>query len=74
MTLRKKPFEYIMGKGKNAGYLHFTPFPTVFSTLTKDSNHHFNNIQYVVCKCFKGGYLDFSHLAELQKKKKHIYQ
>ena len=34
-TLRKKPFENLVGKGENAGNYHFSPFPTMFSTLSK---------------------------------------
>ena len=30
MTLRKKPFENIVGKGKYAGNQHFLLFPTIF--------------------------------------------
>ena len=30
MTLRKKPFENIVGKGGNAGNQHFLPFPQHF--------------------------------------------
>ena len=33
MTLEKKPFENIVGKGENAGNQHFLLFPTMFSTL-----------------------------------------
>ena len=34
MTLRKRPFENIVGKGENAGYA-FSHFPTMFSILPK---------------------------------------
>ena len=30
MTLKKKAFENIVGKGENAGNQHFLPFPTFF--------------------------------------------
>ena len=36
MTLRKKSFENIVGKGENAAWLPaFSPFPIKFSTLPK---------------------------------------
>ena len=35
MTLYKRPFENILGKGENAGKPTFSPFPTMFSTLHK---------------------------------------
>ena len=33
--LEKEAFENIVGKGENVGNQHFSPFPTVFSTLPK---------------------------------------
>ena len=35
MTLTKTPFENIVGKGENAGNLHFLVFPHNVSTRTK---------------------------------------
>ena len=35
MTLRKKPFENIVGKGENAGNQHFLLFPQCFLPLKK---------------------------------------
>ena len=35
MTLRKKKFKNTLGKGENAGNQHFSPFPTMSSTLLK---------------------------------------
>ena len=31
----KKALENMVGKGENAGYQHFCPFPTVFSALSE---------------------------------------
>ena len=33
MTLRKKPFEYIVGKGEKAGNQHFLLYPPCFLTF-----------------------------------------
>ena len=48
MTLYKKPFENIVGKGENAGNQHFLLFPPCFfcSSQNKFQFH------FVVCKCF----------------------
>ena len=35
MTLRKKPFENIVGKGENAGNQHFLLFPQCFLSFPK---------------------------------------
>ena len=35
MTLRKRPFENIVGKGENGGNQHFLLLSTIFSTLPK---------------------------------------
>ena len=35
MTLRKKPFENIVGEGENAGYQHFLLFSQCFLSLRK---------------------------------------
>ena len=35
MIPEKKPVENIVGKGENAGNQHFSPFPTVFFTVSK---------------------------------------
>ena len=35
LTLRKTPLENIVGKGENAGKPAFSPFPTMFSTVSK---------------------------------------
>ena len=53
MTLEKKPFENILGKGENAGNQHFFLFPTMFPTLSK-TNFNFSAI-FVVSKCFQFG-------------------
>ena len=34
-TMRKKPFEKIVGKEENASNHHFFPFPTMLSALPK---------------------------------------
>ena len=53
----RKPFEKIVENREKAGNQHFTPFLTMFSTISKKMAP------------FKSGYLDFSHLPEL----KYIY-
>ena len=35
MTLKKKAFENIVRKDENAGNQHFSPLPTMFSTLSE---------------------------------------
>ena len=35
MTVRKEPFENILGKGEKCWEPAFSPFPTMFSTLLK---------------------------------------
>ena len=54
MTLRKKPFENIVGKGENAGNQHFSFFHKGFYPI-EDRNHLFSNIKFVVCNCFEFG-------------------
>ena len=60
LTLRKKPFENIVGKGENAGYQHVT---SIFSFSNhvfyhiKDRNHHLCFVYFVVCKCFQFGHI-----------------
>ena len=53
-TLKKKPFENIVGKGENAGNQHYS-----FSHIVFYSSHSkFQSliyIQIVVCKCFQFG-------------------
>ena len=41
LTLKKKPFENIMGKDENAGNQHFLLFPLCFSALPK-TNFNFS--------------------------------
>ena len=41
MTLGKKPFENIVGKGENAGNQHFLIFPQCFLSLKKKKNLKF---------------------------------
>ena len=52
MTLGKKPFENIVGKGENAGDQHFLHFPQCFSTISKTKIKYFN---FVVFKCSQFG-------------------
>ena len=52
-TLRKKPFENIVGKGENAGNQHFLLLPQCFSILSRReiiilAIHVFD---FSVCKC-----------------------
>ena len=44
-TLRKKPFENIVGKVENAGYQHFL-FPIMFSNYAKTNFEFFNCIYF----------------------------
>ena len=46
----KNNFQNIVGKGENAGNLHFLLFPQCFNPIKK-VNHHFRNIYFVVCTC-----------------------
>ena len=48
MTLRKKSFENIVGKGENV----FSLFPTIFSALPK-IKISLSHIYFVVCKVFQ---------------------
>ena len=54
MTLKKKLFEKIVGKGENVGIGIFSFSQNVFYSI-RDRNHHFSNIWYVVCRCFESG-------------------
>ena len=53
-TLRKKPFENIVGKGENAGNQHFLLFPQCFLTFPEQFSV-FGHIHFVVCKCLEFG-------------------
>ena len=53
-TLKKMPFESIMGKGENADNQHFSSFPRMFSALPK-TNFSFLSHYFVICKCFQFG-------------------
>ena len=46
MTMGKKPFENIVGKGENACNQHFLHLPQCY---------HFKYFDFVVCKCFEFG-------------------
>ena len=51
-TLRKRPFENIVGKEENAGNQYFLLFPRCFLPfLTKFQ--FFTNIYFVICKFFQ---------------------
>ena len=53
-TLKKKPFENIVGEGENAGNQYFSCFPTMFSTHPEKnllSGNGLNYIYFVVCEC-----------------------
>ena len=58
MTLNKKAFENIVGKGTNAGNQHFLLFHNVFYPVRRkiypigERNHHFINTCYAVYKAF----------------------
>ena len=53
MTMKKKAFENMAGKGENAGNQHFYPFShDVFKSI-KDKNHYIRIFYFVICKRFK---------------------
>ena len=52
-TLKKEPFENIVGKGENAGNQYFLLFPTMFSTIPKTNLNFFSNINFMLSKCFQ---------------------
>ena len=53
MTLRKKPFENIVGKGENAGNQHFLLFPRFLPLTNQILIVHLQ--LFVVCKCLEVG-------------------
>ena len=53
-TLRKRPFENIVGKGENAVNQHFLRFPQCFLPY-QNRKLNFTNIWFVVCKCSELG-------------------
>ena len=56
MTLRKKSFENIVGKGENAGNQHFLFFPQYFQPYPKKKKKKISIATfYVICKCFEFG-------------------
>ena len=52
MTLKKKPFEDIVGQGENAGNQHFLIFLQFFLRIPKRI-YVFSLHFVVVCKCFE---------------------
>ena len=54
MTLKKKPFENIVGKGENAGNQHFLLSHNVFYP-SQAKFEFFIHIYFVVYKCFQFG-------------------
>ena len=74
MTLSKKPFENIEGKGENAGYQHFLLFPRCFqpfqrqiivlSTFTLSSANALNLDQSVILSF--GKELTLYHILEFE--------
>ena len=53
MTLKKKTFENVVGKGENAGYQAFSFFPTMFSNHPEKNFMFFSYIYFVICECFQ---------------------
>ena len=51
-TLKKKPFENIVGKGENAGNQYFFLLPQYFLP-SQNKFQFFNHIYFVVFKCFQ---------------------
>ena len=52
MTLGKKPFENIVGKGEYAGNQHFLLFPQCFSPFQNQNFKSLFNIYFVVYNAF----------------------
>ena len=52
MTLKRKPFENIEGKGENAGNQHFLLFPQCFLPIPRRISSY---IYFLICKCFQFG-------------------
>ena len=52
MILKKKAFEKIVGKRKNAGKQNFHLFPQCFYLLIF-KNQHYSKLYFVICKCFQ---------------------
>ena len=53
-TLRKKPFENIVGKGENAGNQHFLIFLPYFLPIPQQISI-FSHIYFVICSCCQVG-------------------
>ena len=54
MNVVLESVENIMGQGKNAGYQHFLPFPTMFSELLAlYISNHLIQMKCIVGKCFQ---------------------
>ena len=49
-TLKKKPFENIVGRGEDAGDQHFLLFPQCFQPYQRQKSSKY--LYFVVCKCF----------------------
>ena len=62
MSLEKKPFENIVGKGKNAGNQHFLLFLQCFLPFPKQISTIFGHIYFVVCKIANALNLDWSNI------------
>ena len=56
---KKKGFGKHCGKRRKCWLPAFSPFPTMFSTLSKTENSHFSNFYFVACKCFQFGLIQF---------------
>ena len=69
MTLYKKPFENIMGKGENAGNQHFLYFPQCFLQIPK-TNFNFSVTIIVSVNAFN---LDHSNILSFGKELKVVY-
>ena len=53
-TLKKKPFENIVGKGENSSNQHFLNFPQCFLPI-QNEYLLLIYIYFVLCKCFEFG-------------------
>ena len=54
-TLKKKPFENIVGNGENAGITSIFSFSHNVFYSSRNKFHFFSYIYFVVCKCFQYG-------------------
>ena len=80
MTLGERPFENIVGKGKNAGYQHYLLFPQCFLPYLREKSllqqHLFYRLQMLsfINPLPDGKTLDLFKLKEFAADKINVYQ